>query len=93
MADPSPEQRELTLIEKVDFRIVNAANNEKKLQDLLKTYLVPLLVKAKSEHASVRNKVRLHPSATGSWHMQLTDALDCSSVSENHVVHKAGSVC
>ncbi len=57
MATPSPEQRELDLVEKVDFRILNVANNEEKLQDLLNRYLVPLLLKAGSEHASVRNKV------------------------------------
>jgi proteasome component ECM29 len=57
MAGPSTEQRELDLIEKVDFRILGVANNEEKLQALLKTYLPPLLLKAGSEHASVRTKV------------------------------------
>ncbi|KAK3938765.1 ARM repeat-containing protein [Diplogelasinospora grovesii] len=56
MAGPSTEQRELDLIEKVDFRILGVANNEEKLQALLKTYLPPLLLKAGSEHASVRTK-------------------------------------
>lgn len=57
MTAPSTEQRELDLIEKVDFRILNVANNEAKLQDLLGKYLAPLLLKAGSEHASVRGKV------------------------------------
>lgn len=57
MATPTPEQRELALVEKIDFRIANVANNEKKLQDLLGPYLVPLILKLKSEHTSVRNKV------------------------------------
>ncbi|TPX16164.1 uncharacterized protein E0L32_004159 [Thyridium curvatum] len=57
MANPSPEQRELDLVEKVDFRILSVANNEEKLQELLQRYLAPLLLKAGSEHASVRSKV------------------------------------
>lgn len=57
MAIPSSEQRELELVEKVDLRILNVANNESKLQQLLQVYLPPLLLKAASEHASVRTKV------------------------------------
>ena len=57
MATASTEQRELDLIEKVDFRILSVANNEQKLQDLLGRYLAPLLLKAGSEHAAVRAKV------------------------------------
>ncbi|KAH8890430.1 hypothetical protein GQ53DRAFT_176317 [Thozetella sp. PMI_491] len=57
MATPSTEQRELELIEKVLFRILGVANNEEKLQALLKTYLPPVLLKLGSEHASVRSKV------------------------------------
>lgn len=57
MANPSTEQRELALVEKVDFRILGVSNNEEKLQQLLKTYLPPLVLKAGSEYASVRNKV------------------------------------
>ncbi|KAL8415088.1 hypothetical protein RB594_006066 [Gaeumannomyces avenae] len=53
----STEQKELELVDRVDFKILAVANNEKKLQDLLKIYLAPLLLKAKSEHASVRKKV------------------------------------
>lgn len=58
MATPPTEQRELDLVEKVDFRILNVANNEQKLQDLLGKFLVPLLLKGGSEHASVRAKAR-----------------------------------
>ncbi|CAK7206241.1 proteasome component M29 [Sporothrix eucalyptigena] len=57
MAAPPMEQRELELVEKVDFRILNVANNEAKLQDLLSKFLVPLLLKGASDHASVRAKV------------------------------------
>ncbi|KJZ80114.1 hypothetical protein HIM_00828 [Hirsutella minnesotensis 3608] len=57
MADLSPEERELRLVETVEFRILAVANNEDKLQSLLKTYLAPLLLKAASEHQSVRTKV------------------------------------
>lgn len=57
MTTSSTEQRELDLVEKVDFRILAVANNEEKLQQLLKTFLPPLLLKAGSDYASVRNKV------------------------------------
>ncbi|KAK0730989.1 proteasome stabiliser-domain-containing protein [Lasiosphaeris hirsuta] len=57
MANPPTEQRELDLVEKVDLRILGVSNNEEKLQQMLKVYLLPLLLKAGSEHASVRNKV------------------------------------
>lgn len=55
----STEQRELDLIDKVNLRILNVANDGVKLTALLKVYLTPLLLKAGSEHASVRNKVVL----------------------------------
>lgn len=57
MATLSTEERELALVDKVDFRIVSVANNEKKLQELLSKFLAPLLLKGASEHASVRAKV------------------------------------
>ncbi|KAH7312497.1 proteasome stabiliser-domain-containing protein [Stachybotrys elegans] len=57
MAAPSTEQRELQLVDTVDFRILGVANKEDKLQELLQKYLAPLLLKAGSEHASVRGKV------------------------------------
>ena len=63
MAAPT-EQRELELVEKVYFRILSVANNEEKLQNLLKVYLPPLLLKLGSEHASVRNKVLLTANPT-----------------------------
>ncbi|KAK0632731.1 proteasome stabiliser-domain-containing protein [Immersiella caudata] len=57
MAAASTEQRELDLVDKVDFRIVAVANNEEKLQQLLKVYLPALLLKLASEHKSVQTKV------------------------------------
>jgi proteasome component ECM29 len=39
------------------------ASSEKKLEDLLKLYLAPLLLKLGSDHGAVRNKVgNLHTS-------------------------------
>lgn len=52
----SPEQRELSLVGKVEMRIA-LADNDNKLETILKTYLAPLLLKLASEHVSVRNKV------------------------------------
>lgn len=57
MAAPhSPEQRELSLIGKVEMRIA-LADSDEKLSTILNTYLAPLLLKLASEHQSVRNKV------------------------------------
>ncbi|KAG8157272.1 hypothetical protein KVR01_012980 [Diaporthe batatas] len=53
----SSEQRELELVDKVNLRILNVANDAPKLTQLLKPYLPALLLKAGSEHASVRSKV------------------------------------
>ncbi|KAI3396880.1 hypothetical protein diail_11584 [Diaporthe ilicicola] len=53
----STEQRELELVDKVNLRILNVANDAPKLTQLLKPYLPALLLKAGSEHASVRSKV------------------------------------
>jgi proteasome component ECM29 len=58
MAGPVDPKRELELIEKVEWRILSASSDEEKLQQLLKVYLAPLLLKAGSDHVSVRNKVR-----------------------------------
>jgi proteasome component ECM29 len=44
----SPEQKDLDFIDVVDFRIADYSNNEKKLQEYLKTNLVPLIDKAKN---------------------------------------------
>lgn len=52
----SPEQRELSLVGKVEMRIA-LADSDSKLETTLKTYLAPLLLKLASEHQSVRNKV------------------------------------
>ena len=61
MAALSAEQRELQLVDTVEFKILGVANKEDKLKDLLQRYLAPLLLKAGSEHASVREKVREIP--------------------------------
>lgn len=55
-ASQSPEQRELSLVGKVEMRIA-LADSDPKLESTLKTYLAPLLLKLASEHQSVRNKV------------------------------------
>ena len=51
-----PEQRELSLVGKVEMRIA-LADTDTKLESTLKTYLAPLLLKLASEHKSVSNKV------------------------------------
>jgi len=57
MADAQAvEAQELSLVGKVEMRIA-LASSEKKLEDLLKTYLAPLLLKLGSDHVAVRNKV------------------------------------
>lgn len=53
----STEQKELELVDRVNLRILNVANDGAKLGQLLNTYLPPLLLKAGSDHASVRAKV------------------------------------
>ncbi len=81
----STEQRELELVEKVYFRILSVANNEEKLQNLLKVYLPPLLLKLGSEYGSVRNKVlltnQLNPTPPN-HHDQGTLTHTCSQVLE-----------
>ena len=52
----SSEQRELSLVGKVELRIA-LIETDSKLEVTLKTYLPPLLLKLASEHLSVRNKV------------------------------------
>ena len=53
----TPEARELALVGKVEMRIA-LADSDKKLEDLLKLYLTPLLLKLGSDSVAVRNKVR-----------------------------------
>lgn len=53
---PTPEARELALVGKVEMRIA-LAKSDQQLEDLLKTYLAPLLLKLSSESVAVRNKV------------------------------------
>ena len=55
-AGESTEARELALIGKVELRIA-LADTDAKLESLLKTFLVPLLLKLSSPHVVVRNKV------------------------------------
>ncbi|KAF1360194.1 hypothetical protein EJ07DRAFT_165373 [Lizonia empirigonia] len=55
-AAQSPEAKELALVGKVEMRIA-LTDSEKKLEDLLKVYLAPLLLKLGSEYVAVRNKV------------------------------------
>ncbi|QYT02203.1 Proteasome component Ecm29 [Trichoderma simmonsii] len=57
MTTVTPEQRELQLVESVEFRILTVANDENKLTDLLGRYLAPIILKAQSPNAAVRNKV------------------------------------
>jgi proteasome component ECM29 len=57
MATASTEQRELQLVDNVEFKILAVANNEEKLQQLLQRFLAPVILKAGSEHAAVRIKV------------------------------------
>ena len=60
MATTTPEEereRELRLVDNVDFKIISASNDTKKLQDVLTKFLAPLLLKAGSQHGAVRAKV------------------------------------
>lgn len=54
------EAKELALVGKVEMRIA-LASSDKKLEDLLKTYLAPLLLKLGSDSVAVRNKVGYIP--------------------------------
>jgi proteasome component ECM29 len=51
------EAKELALVGKVEMRIA-LTDSEKKLEDLLRVYLAPLLLKLGSDYVAVRNKVR-----------------------------------
>jgi proteasome component ECM29 len=55
-SEQTPEAKELALVGKVEMRIA-LASSEKKLEDLLKVYLSPLLLKLGSDSVAVRNKV------------------------------------
>lgn len=63
MAEASAEQRELRLVESVEFKILGVANKETKLHELLQRYLAPVILKAASEHTSVRTRVSATHSA------------------------------
>jgi proteasome component ECM29 len=61
MASPNEvEAKELALVGKVEMRIA-LTDSEKKLEDLLKVYLAPLLLKLGSDYVAVRNKVNTAP--------------------------------
>ncbi|KKF92106.1 Proteasome component ECM29 [Ceratocystis platani] len=53
----STEARELELVSKVEFAILNVATDEEKLQPLLTKYLTAFILKATSENAPVRVRV------------------------------------
>ncbi|KAF2792718.1 major component of the proteasome [Melanomma pulvis-pyrius CBS 109.77] len=55
-SEPTPEARELALVGKLELRI-GLASSDQKLEDLLKLFLAPLLLKLGSESVTVRNKV------------------------------------
>ncbi|KAK6213509.1 proteasome component ECM29 [Colletotrichum tabaci] len=57
MSGESPEAKEKRLVGNVQIRILQAANKEDKLNELLTKYLCALLLKATSDYASVRNDV------------------------------------
>ncbi len=57
-SEQTPEAKELALVGKVEMRIA-LASSEKKLEELLNTYLAPLLLKLGSQSVAVRNKVSL----------------------------------
>lgn len=57
MSTPLTEQRELQLVESVEFKILGVANQEDKLHRLLQRYLAPLILKAASDHAAVRARI------------------------------------
>ncbi|RFU77196.1 proteasome component ecm29 [Trichoderma arundinaceum] len=57
MAAAPADQRELQLVDNVEFKILAVANVEDKLAELLGRYLAPVILKADSSHAAVRVKV------------------------------------
>lgn len=80
-ADPSAEERELSLVSKVEMRIA-LADSEAKLEGLLKTYLAPLLLKLASDSVKVRNKVGMFVSVPlshccSSWDVNINRLIKC----------------
>lgn len=92
MATPSTEQRELQLIENVEFKILGVANKEEKLHQLLQRYLAPVILKAASDHVSVRAR------ASGTHHARTPkdptaeQETDYSNPGTAQDVHSAPSV-
>lgn len=60
MSGESPEAKEKRLVGTVQIRLLEASNNEAKLNELLGKYLCALLLKAKSDYPAVRTEVRIH---------------------------------
>ena len=69
----SAEQRELSLVGKVELRIA-LVETDSKLEATLKTYLPPLLLKLASEHLTVRNKVSGNRAKRYEHHMFFSSA-------------------
>jgi proteasome component ECM29 len=87
MADTqAAEAKELSLVGKVEMRIA-LASSEKKLEDLLKTYLAPLLLKLGSEHVAVRNKASL------SFHFLSTHLLRALNAANSGYPFQVISIC
>jgi hypothetical protein len=57
MAAPPTKERVLDLLSRAELKIFAGANKEERLNELLKRYLVPILVEAGSEHPEVKAKV------------------------------------
>ncbi|KAK4200021.1 putative proteasome component ECM29 [Triangularia verruculosa] len=58
MASPTEEEKkDISLLDGAEWTILSASSDEKKLQEKLRVYLCPLLLKAGSPHLRVRNKV------------------------------------
>ncbi|KAK0661235.1 putative proteasome component ECM29 [Cercophora samala] len=58
MASPTEEeQKDTSLLDGAEWTILSASSDEKKLQEKLRVYLCPILLKAGSPHLRVRNKV------------------------------------
>ncbi|KAK4174501.1 putative proteasome component ECM29 [Triangularia setosa] len=51
------EKKDISLLDGAEWTILSASSDEKKLEEKLRVYLCPLLLKAGSPHVRVRNKV------------------------------------
>ncbi|KAK0748387.1 proteasome stabiliser-domain-containing protein [Apiosordaria backusii] len=58
MPPPTEEEKqEISLLDRAEWTILSASSDERKLQEKLRVYLCPVLLKAGSPHVRVRNKV------------------------------------